>query len=112
VTGAAWCVTMRIVIGVGDLVQRIGNGRTCRILGGQAIERSGGTVCDLHRARGDEERMFLGGASKTRSTVCEWFGLKTTRAVFPGLAYKPVVTVFSGLTSKSVALISRFRLQN
>jgi hypothetical protein len=24
------------------------------------IERSGGAVCDLHRARGDEERGFLG----------------------------------------------------
>jgi hypothetical protein len=25
-----------------------------------AIERSGGAVCGLHRARGDEKRMFLG----------------------------------------------------
>jgi hypothetical protein len=28
------------------------------VLGGR--ERSGGTVCGLHRARGDEEREFLG----------------------------------------------------
>jgi hypothetical protein len=34
------------------------------------------------------------------ATVCEWFGLKTTRAVFAGLASKPVVTVSSGLASK------------
>jgi hypothetical protein len=46
--------------GVGDLVQRTENGRTGRVLGGRAIERSGGTVCDLHRARGDEECTFLG----------------------------------------------------
>jgi hypothetical protein len=34
--------------------------------------------------------------------VCEWFGLKTTRTVFSGLASKLVVTVFSGLASKPV----------
>jgi hypothetical protein len=51
---------MRIVAGVGDLVQRTGDSCTGRVLGGRAIERSGGTVCDLHRARGDEEREFLG----------------------------------------------------
>jgi hypothetical protein len=28
---------------------------------------------------------------KPRSAVCEWFGLKTTRTVFAGLASKPVV---------------------
>jgi hypothetical protein len=30
------------------------------VLGGRMIERSGDTVCGLHRARGDEERGFLG----------------------------------------------------
>jgi hypothetical protein len=59
VAGAAWRATMRIVVGVGDLVQRAGDGRIGRVLGGRAIERSGGTVCGLHRARGDEEREFL-----------------------------------------------------
>jgi hypothetical protein len=34
------------------------------------------------------------------ATVCEWFGLKTTRTVFAGLASKPVVTVSGGLASK------------
>jgi hypothetical protein len=48
------------VSGVGDLVQRTGDGRTGRILSGQAIERSGDAMCGLHRARGDEERGFLG----------------------------------------------------
>jgi hypothetical protein len=53
VAGAAWRATTRIVTGVGDLVQRTVDGRTCRILGGQAIERSGDAVCGLHLARGD-----------------------------------------------------------
>jgi hypothetical protein len=60
VVGAAWRAATSIMAGVGDLVQRTGDGRTGRILGGWAIERSGGTVCGLHRARGDEERRFLG----------------------------------------------------
>jgi hypothetical protein len=37
--------------------------------------------------------------------VCEWFGLKTTRTVFTGLASKPVATVSSGLTSKPAATV-------
>jgi hypothetical protein len=38
-------------------------------------------------------------------TVYEWFGLKTTRAVFTGLATKPVVMVSSGLASKPVVTV-------
>jgi hypothetical protein len=60
VAGAAWRATTRIVAGVGDLVQRTGDGRTGRVLGGQAIKRLGGAVCGLHRACGNEERGFLG----------------------------------------------------
>jgi hypothetical protein len=60
VVGAAWRAATRTVAGVGDLVQRTGDGRTGRVLGGRAIERSGGAVCGLHRACGDEERGFLG----------------------------------------------------
>jgi hypothetical protein len=48
------------VVGVGDLVQRTGDGRIGRVLGGRAIERSGSAVFDLHRVCGDEERGFLG----------------------------------------------------
>jgi hypothetical protein len=44
VAGAAWRAATRIMAGVGDLVQRTGDGRTGRVLGGWAIERSGGTV--------------------------------------------------------------------
>jgi hypothetical protein len=43
---------------------------------------------------------------KPRSAVCEWFGLKTTRAVFAGLASKPVATIFSSLASKLVVTVS------
>jgi hypothetical protein len=46
--------------GVGDLVQRIGDGRTGQVLGGWTIERLSGDVCGLHRAHEDEERGFLG----------------------------------------------------
>jgi hypothetical protein len=60
VTGAALHAVTRIVTGVEDLVHRTGDGRTGRVLSGRAIERSGGVVCGLHRARGDEECGFLG----------------------------------------------------
>jgi hypothetical protein len=60
VVGATWCAATKIMGGVGDLVQRTVDGRIGRVLGGRAIERSGGSVCDLHRARGDEKRGFLG----------------------------------------------------
>jgi hypothetical protein len=52
-----------------------------RILGGWMIKRSGDTVCGLYHAQGNEERGFLGLASKPRSTVSL------------GLASKPVATV-------------------
>jgi hypothetical protein len=60
VAGVAWRAATRIVAGVEDLVQRTGDGHTGRVIGGWAIERSGGVVCGLHRVRGDEERGFLG----------------------------------------------------
>jgi hypothetical protein len=56
----AWRATTRIMTGVGDQVQRSGDGRSGRVLGGRAIEWSGGAMCGLHRARGDEEHGFLG----------------------------------------------------
>jgi hypothetical protein len=56
----AWCPATRTVAGVGDLVQRTRDGRTGQVLGGRAVERSGGAVCGLHLARGDKEHGFLG----------------------------------------------------
>jgi hypothetical protein len=41
-------------------MQRTGDGRTGRVLGGWVIDRSGGAVCSLHRACGDEEHGFFG----------------------------------------------------
>jgi hypothetical protein len=69
VSGTAWQAAMRIMIGVGDLVQRTGDDRTGWILGGRTIEMSGDAMCGLHGARGDEEH---------ESTVCQWFDVKTT----------------------------------
>jgi hypothetical protein len=60
VAGAAWCAATRTLAGVGDLMQRTGDGRTGRVLSGRALERSGGAMCGLHLARGDEERGFHG----------------------------------------------------
>jgi hypothetical protein len=37
VAGAAWRAATRTVAGVGDLVQRTGDGRTGRVLGGRAV---------------------------------------------------------------------------
>jgi hypothetical protein len=60
VAGAAWRAATMIVAGVRDIVQRTENDRTGWVLSDRAIERSGGAVCGLHCARGDEKRMFLG----------------------------------------------------
>jgi hypothetical protein len=59
VTDASWRAAMRIVTGVGDLMQRTEDGRTGRVLSGRTIERSDGAVCNLHHARGDEKCEFL-----------------------------------------------------
>jgi hypothetical protein len=60
VAGVIWQAATRIVARVGDLMQRTEDGHTGRVLGGRAIERSGGAICGLHRAYGDEEHEFLG----------------------------------------------------
>jgi hypothetical protein len=53
VAGAAWRVVTRTMAGVGDLVQRTGDGHTGRVLGGRAVKRSGCALCGLHLIRGD-----------------------------------------------------------
>jgi hypothetical protein len=58
--GAIWRVAMRIMAGVGDLMQRTGDGHTGRVLGGRTIEMLSDAMCGLHYTRGDEERRFLG----------------------------------------------------
>jgi hypothetical protein len=39
---------------------QVRHGRTSRVLGGRAIERSCGAMCGLHYAHEDEKRGFLG----------------------------------------------------
>jgi hypothetical protein len=58
--GAAWRAAMRTMAGVGDLVQRTEDGHTGRVLGGRAVERSGGAGWGLHLARADQKSGFLG----------------------------------------------------
>jgi hypothetical protein len=53
VAGAAWRAATMTVAGVEDLVQRTGDGHIGRVLGGRAVERSGGAMCGLHLVRGD-----------------------------------------------------------
>jgi hypothetical protein len=53
VAAAAWRAAMRTMAGVGDLVQRAGNGRTGRVLGSRTVEGLGGAVCGQHLAHGD-----------------------------------------------------------
>jgi hypothetical protein len=86
-------------------VQRTRDGHTGLVLGGRTIGRLRDAVFGVHYARGDEEREYLGRASKPRSTVCQWFGLKMTGTVFFGLAPKPVVLLFTSLASKPVATV-------
>jgi hypothetical protein len=92
VAGVAWCAVMRIVVGVGDLVQRTEDGHTGRVLGVQTIERSDGAVCGLHRACGDMVRGFLGLASKPATTVFSSLASKLVVIVSPGLASKLAVS--------------------
>jgi hypothetical protein len=51
---------MRIMTRVGGLLQRIRDGHTGRVLGGQTIERSGDAMCGLYRAYGGKKHEFLG----------------------------------------------------
>jgi hypothetical protein len=50
VAGVTWRAAMRIVAGVGDLVQRTRDDCTGRVLGGWMIERSDDAMCSLYRA--------------------------------------------------------------
>jgi hypothetical protein len=75
-------------------MQRIEDGRTGRVLDGWTIGRSGDTVCGLHRARGDEERIF--------SVEPQNQG----RRFVNGLVSKPIEQFASGLPSKPLGRFS------
>jgi hypothetical protein len=58
------------------------------------IERSGDAICGLYHAHGDDERGFLGLASKPRLTVSPGLASKLVALGFPVWTSKPVATVW------------------
>jgi hypothetical protein len=52
------------------------------VLGGRMIGRSGDTMCDLYRAKRDDEHGFLDCASKPRSTGFSVWASKLIAAVW------------------------------
>jgi hypothetical protein len=78
---------------------------TGRVLSGRTIGRSGDTMCGLHHTQEDKESEFLGLGSKPSSMVCQWFDLKTSGMISPGLTSKPMTTACPGLASKPAALV-------
>jgi hypothetical protein len=84
VAGAAWRAAMRIVAGVGDLVQRTEDGRTSRVLGGRVAPCATCTVHVETRSAGslvepqNKGRQFVSGlASKPLRQFLIGLGLKT-----------------------------------
>jgi hypothetical protein len=75
----AWRAATRTVAGVGDLVQRTEDGRTGRVLGGRAVERSGGA-----RVRSAPDTWRLGARVSRLSLK------KQGRRFVSGLASKPL----------------------
>jgi hypothetical protein len=59
VAGAACQTAMSIMTRLGDLMQRIEDGRTGWILDDQTIGMSGDAVYDLYRTRRDEDHEFF-----------------------------------------------------
>jgi hypothetical protein len=60
VAGAAWRAAIMIMPRLGDLVQRIRDGRIGWVLGGRTIGKSGDAVYGLDHTVKDVERGFLG----------------------------------------------------
>jgi hypothetical protein len=75
-------------------VEDWGWSNTGHVFGGRTIERSGDIVCGLHHARGDDESMFLGLASKSRSTVSPSLASKLVSSGFLVWASKPAASVW------------------
>jgi hypothetical protein len=92
--------------GVGDLVQRTDNCHTGRVLGDWAIERSGGVVCSLHCARGDEEHGFLVEPQNQGRLFISGLTSKSLRRFVSSLASKSHGWFVSGLASKPVGRFS------
>jgi hypothetical protein len=83
VAGAAWCAATRTVAGVGDLVQRTGDGRTGRVLRGRD-----GREVGWRRVRSAP------GTWRLEAQI-SWLSLKTKVVEgFPVWASKPVALVW------------------
>jgi hypothetical protein len=102
----AWCAAMRIMARVEDLVQRTGDGRTCRVLGGRAIERSGGAVCDLYRAHGDEKHEFFIEPQNQGGRFVSGLASNLLGRFVSSLASKPLRRFVSDLASKPLGRFS------
>jgi hypothetical protein len=94
------------------------------VLGGRMIKRSDDAMCGLYHAQGDEEREFLGLASKLRLMVSpgfvsklvamvSWFGPENQGRWFGDLGFKITTSVFFGLCLKTMwEEVCRFAPQN
>jgi hypothetical protein len=99
VTGAAWRAATRIVAGIGDLVQRIGDGHTGRVLGGWMIGRSGdAAVCTVHVET--RSANFLVEPRNQGRRFVSGLTSKPLGQFISGLTLKPLGRFISGLTSK------------
>jgi hypothetical protein len=58
VVGVVWRAATMVVAGVRDLVQRTGDDRTDRVLGGWAIESSSDDLCGLYHTQGARVSWF------------------------------------------------------
>jgi hypothetical protein len=83
-----------------------------RVLGGRMVRKSGDAVCGLHNAQDDEERGFLGLASKPRSTISLSLASKSVATVSSRLISKPVAMVPPGLATKPMATVLMVWPQN
>jgi hypothetical protein len=96
VAGAAWRAATRIMIGIGDLVQRIGDSRTGRM--------ASCAICIVPVET--RNASFLVEPQNQGRRFVSSLASKPATTVFSGLVSKPVTTVFSNLTSKLVATVS------
>jgi hypothetical protein len=82
-----------------------------RVLGGQTIERSDDVVCGLYRAQRNEEREFLGLASKPRLTFVSGSASKPLGRIFR-FGPQNQQLKFGDLSLKITTTISLFVPQN
>jgi hypothetical protein len=99
VAGVVWRAAMMIVVGVDDLVQTTGDGRTGRVLGDRVIERSVDAVCGTAHV-------------ETRSAGFLVEPQNQGRRFVSGLASKPLGRFFSVWSQNRWRLFLPVWLQN